>query len=141
MTRRGSEDYHLFVDASDGCASSSVMADDTSLRRILITSALPFEGKSTVVFNLGLALGEMGKRVIIADATSTANPASAHKNSAEGFDRSAGRHEQAYETITAITDNVQLASRVGALTAPARPAWYRTDSPRSLLTCLTSRLR
>ena len=45
-----------------------MIGDDRPLRKILVASCLPFEGKSTVVFNLGLAFGEVGKRVIVADA-------------------------------------------------------------------------
>src|SRR6266404_2494631 len=63
------EDYHLFVDAFRRLrVELQMIGDDNPLRRILIASALPFEGKSTVVFNLALAFGEVGKRVIIADA-------------------------------------------------------------------------
>jgi non-specific protein-tyrosine kinase len=37
------------------------------LRSLLVTSALAHEGKSTVVVNLGLALNEAGRRVVLAD--------------------------------------------------------------------------
>lgn len=37
------------------------------LRTLLVTSAFPTEGKSTVVVNLGLAFSEAGRRVILAD--------------------------------------------------------------------------
>jgi capsular exopolysaccharide synthesis family protein len=37
------------------------------LRSIMISSALPGEGKSTVLINLGLELGEIGRRVVLAD--------------------------------------------------------------------------
>ena len=63
------EDYHLFVDAFRRLrVELQMISDEIPLRRILIASALPLEGKSTVTFNLGLAFGEVGKRVIIADA-------------------------------------------------------------------------
>lgn len=38
------------------------------IRRILVTSAVPGEGKSTVVRNLALAFGEFGQRVAVMDA-------------------------------------------------------------------------
>ena len=129
------EDYHLFVDAFRRLrVELQMMADDTSLRRILITSALPFEGKSTVVFNLGLALGEMGKRVIIADADF-------HRPTLHRLTNTSGRKgltdllagtSKLTETITAITDNVQLASRGGALTAPARTGLGTDRLPKIL---------
>jgi capsular exopolysaccharide synthesis family protein len=37
------------------------------LRSLLVTSAFPDEGKSTVVVNLGFALNEAGRRVVLAD--------------------------------------------------------------------------
>jgi capsular exopolysaccharide synthesis family protein len=37
------------------------------LKSIMISSALPSEGKSTVLINLGLELGEIGRRVVLAD--------------------------------------------------------------------------
>lgn len=129
------EDYHLFVDAFRRLrVELQMMADDVSLRRVLITSALPFEGKSTVVFNLGLALGEMGKRVIIADADF-------HRPTLHRITNTPGRKgltdllagtSKLTETITSITDNVQLASRGGALTAPARTGLGTDRLPRIL---------
>jgi non-specific protein-tyrosine kinase len=40
---------------------------DRPLRTILITSAIPGDGKSTTIINLGVVLAQNGKRVIIAD--------------------------------------------------------------------------
>ena len=63
------EEYHLFVDAFRRLrVELQMIGEENPLRRVLVASALPFEGKSTVVFNLGLAFGEVGKRVIVADA-------------------------------------------------------------------------
>jgi capsular exopolysaccharide synthesis family protein len=41
---------------------------DRPLHSLVVTSALPGEGKSTTVCNLGIAFAEAGKRVIIVDA-------------------------------------------------------------------------
>jgi capsular exopolysaccharide synthesis family protein len=41
---------------------------DRPLRSLVVSSALPGEGKSTTVCNLGIAFAEAGKRVIIIDA-------------------------------------------------------------------------
>jgi capsular exopolysaccharide synthesis family protein len=117
------EDYHLFVDAFRRLRVELQMMGDTApLRRILVASALPFEGKSTVVFNLGLAFGEVGKRVLIADADFHRPTLHriANASSRKGFtDLLAGTTKLA-DTITPITENVQLAPRGSALTAPAR---------------------
>jgi polysaccharide biosynthesis transport protein len=129
------EDYHLFVDAFRRLrVELQMMGGETSLRRILITSALPFEGKSTVVFNLGLALGEMGKRVIIADADFHRPTLHRISNTSarKGFtDLLAGTSKLTDAMIT-ITDNVQLASRGGALTAPARTGLGTDRLPKIL---------
>ena len=120
---RHQEDYHLFVDAFRRLRVELQMASEGApLRRILVASALPFEGKSTVVFNLGLAFGEVGKRVIIADADFHRPTLHRIANASprKGFtDLLAGTSRLA-DTITPITENVQLAPRGGALTAPAR---------------------
>ena len=129
------EDYHLFVDAFRRLrVELQMMGDDTSLRRILITSALPFEGKSTVVFNLGLALGEMGKRVIIADADFHRPTLHRITNTSarKGFTDLLAGTSKLTDTMTAITDNVQLASRGGALTAPARTGLGTARLPKIL---------
>ena len=117
------EEYHLFVDAFRRLrVELQMMSEDLTLRRILITSPLPFEGKSTVVFNLGLAFGEIGKRVIIADADFHRPTLHRIANTAprKGFTDLLAGTTKLTETMTPITDNVQLASRGGSLTAPAR---------------------
>jgi succinoglycan biosynthesis transport protein ExoP len=117
------EDYLLFVDAFRRLRFElQMIGDDVPLRRILIASALPFEGKSTVVFNLGLAFGEVGKRVIIADADFHRPTLHRIANAAprKGFTDLLAGTTTLIDTITTITENVQLAPRGGALTAPAR---------------------
>ena len=117
------EDYHLFVDAFRRLrVELQMIGDDNPLRRILIASALPFEGKSTVVFNLALAFGEVGKRVIIADADFHRPTLHRIANATprKGFTDLLAGTSKLVDTITPITENVQLAPRGGALTAPAR---------------------
>ena len=117
------EEYHLFVDSFRRLrVELQMIADGIPLRRILIASALPFEGKSTVVFNLGLAFGEGGKRVIIADADFHRPTLHRIANATprKGFTDLLAGSTKLTDTITPITENVQLAPRGGALTAPAR---------------------
>jgi capsular exopolysaccharide synthesis family protein len=117
------EHYHLFVDAFRRLrVELQMLGDDRPLRRILIASALPFEGKSTVVFNLGLAFGEVGQRVIIADGDF--HRPTLHRIAMtaprKGFTDLLAGTTQLTDTITPITDNVQLAPRGSGLMAPAR---------------------
>jgi polysaccharide biosynthesis transport protein len=117
------EDYHLFVDAFRRLrVELQMIGEDNPLRRILVASALPFEGKSTVVFNLALAFGEVGKRVIIADADFHRPTLHRIANATprKGFTDLLAGTSKLVDTITPITENVQLAPRGGALTAPAR---------------------
>jgi len=117
------EDYHLFVDSFRRLrVELQMMGDAMPLRKILVASCLPFEGKSTVVFNLGLAFGEVGKRVIIADADFHRPTLHRIANAAarKGFTDLLAGTSTLSDTITPITENVQLAPRGGALTAPAR---------------------
>jgi succinoglycan biosynthesis transport protein ExoP len=119
----GREDYHLFVDAFRRLrVELQMLGGETPLRRILVASSLPFEGKSTIVFNLGLAFGEVGKRVLIADADFHRPTLHRIANATprKGFtDLLAGATTLA-DTITSITENVHLTPRGSALTAPAK---------------------
>lgn len=129
------QEYHLFVDAFRRLrVELQMLSDDTPLRRILVASALPFEGKSTVVFNLGLALGEVGKRVIIADADFHRPTLHRIANASprKGFTDLLAGNTNLTETMTSITENVQLAPRGSALTAPARTG-LGTDRLRKVL--------
>jgi receptor protein-tyrosine kinase len=117
------EDYHLFVDAFRRLrVELQMIGDSAPLRRILVASALPFEGKSTVVFNLGLAFGEVGKRVLIADADFHRPTLHRIANASprKGFTDLLAGTTRLGETITPITENVQLAPRGSALSGPAR---------------------
>ena len=117
------EEYHLFVDSFRRLrVELQMIGDDRPLRKILVASCLPFEGKSTVVFNLGLAFGEVGKRVIVADADFHRPTLHRIANSTvrKGFTELLAGTSQLTDTMTPITDNVQLAPRGGALTPMAR---------------------
>lgn len=117
------EEYHLFVDSFRRLrVELQMIGDDVPLRKILVASCLPFEGKSTVVFNLGLAFGEVGKRVIIADADFHRPTLHRIANTAvrKGFTDLLAGTSQLGDTMTPITDNVQLAPRGTALTPLAR---------------------
>lgn len=117
------EDYHLFVDAFRRLRVEVQMLDaESPLRRILVASALPFEGKSTVVFNLGLAFGEVGKRVVIADADFHRPTLHRIANASprKGFTDLLAGTSKLTDTMMPITENVQLAPRGSALSAPAR---------------------
>lgn len=117
------EEYHLFVDAFRRLrVELQMIAEENPLRRVLVASALPFEGKSTVVFNLGLAFGEVGKRVIVADADFHRPTLHriANTDQRKGFTDLLAGNTKLADTITPITDNVQLAPRGSALSASAR---------------------
>jgi capsular exopolysaccharide synthesis family protein len=117
------EEYHLFVDSFRRLrVELQMIGDDVPLRKILVASCLPFEGKSTVVFNLGLAFGEVGKRVIIADADFHRPTLHRIANTSvrKGFTDLLAGTSQLGDTMTPITDNVQLAPRGTALTPLAR---------------------
>lgn len=49
-------------------ANLKFSCSDRPLKKIVVTSSIPREGKSTVSANLGLALSELGNRVLIIDA-------------------------------------------------------------------------
>ncbi|HEY9846068.1 MAG TPA: polysaccharide biosynthesis tyrosine autokinase, partial [Candidatus Caenarcaniphilales bacterium] len=44
------------------------LCTDSNIKTILFTSAIPAEGKSTITYNLGAVLAELGLRVIVIDA-------------------------------------------------------------------------
>ena len=117
------EDYVLFLDAIRRLrVEIQLLAEEMPLHRILVASALPGEGKSTVVYNLGLALAEVGKRVIIADADfhRPTLHRTAKTNNERGFtDLLAGTGDLSH-SLTEISDGVRLAPRGSGLTLPAR---------------------
>ena len=117
------QDYVLFLDAIRRLrVEIQLLAEESPLHRILVSSALPGEGKSTVVYNLGLALAEVGKRVIIADADfhrPTLHRTAKTSNERGLTDLLAGTGDLSH-SLTEISDNVRLAPRGSGLTVPAR---------------------
>ena len=90
------QDYVLFVDAFRRLrVELQMLGEDMPLRRILVASALPGEGKSTITYNLALAFGEIVPGVIVHMPDLT-------------------------ESTTAISEQVRLAPRGSALSIPAR---------------------
>src|SRR5678816_2849752 len=89
-----------------------MIAEENPLRRVLVASALPFEGKSTVVFNLGLAFGEVGKRVIVADADFHRPTLRriANTDQRKGFTDLLAGNTKLADTITPIPDNLYMAA-------------------------------
>jgi len=117
------QDYILFVDAFRRLrVELQMLGEDMPLRRILVASALPGEGKSTVTYNLALAFGEIGKHVIIADADfhrPTLHRTAKTRNE-KGFTDLLAGTSGLHESTTAISEQVRLAPRGTALSIPAR---------------------
>jgi polysaccharide biosynthesis transport protein len=44
------------------------LGSDQSVKAIMFTSAIPSEGKSTLIYNLGMVLAELGHKVLVVDA-------------------------------------------------------------------------
>ena len=117
------EDYFLFTEAFRRLrVEIQLLGREVPLRRLLVASALPGEGKSTVVVNLGLAFGEVGKHVIIADADF--HRPTLHRTlktpNTKGFsDLLAGTGEIG-EALTPVADGVWLSPRGSSSTALSR---------------------
>lgn len=117
------QDYILFVDAFRRLRIElQMLGEEMPLRRILVASSLPGEGKSTVTYNLALALGEIGKRVIIADADfhRPSLHRTAKTRNEKGFTDLLAGTSVLTESTTAISEQVRLAPRGTALSIPAR---------------------
>jgi capsular exopolysaccharide synthesis family protein len=117
------QDYVLFVDAFRRLrVELQMLGEDMPLRRILVASALPGEGKSTVTYNLALAFGEIGKHVIIADADfhRPSLHRTAKTKNEKGFTDLLAGTSGLTESTTAISEQVRLAPRGTALSIPAR---------------------
>jgi receptor protein-tyrosine kinase len=117
------QDYVLFVDAFRRLrVELQMLGEDMPLRRILVASALPGEGKSTVTYNLALAFGEIGKHVIIADADfhRPSLHRTAKSRNEKGFTDLLAGTSGLTESTTTISEQVRLAPRGSALSIPAR---------------------
>src|SRR6266545_1117599 len=117
------QDYVLFVDAFRRLrVELQMLAEEMPLRRILVASSLPGEGKSTITYNLALAFGEIGQRVIIADADfhrPTLHRTTKARNEKGLTDLLAGTSALP-EAMTTVSEQVRLAPRGPALSIPAR---------------------
>jgi tyrosine-protein kinase Etk/Wzc len=83
------------------------------LRSVLVTSAFPDEGKSTVVMNLGFALNEARRRVVLADTDflrPTLHRAMKIKTS-EGLVETLEAHERREASLAPVSDGLWLAPR------------------------------
>jgi polysaccharide biosynthesis transport protein len=111
-----------------------------SLRRLLVTSALADEGKSTVVANLGYALNESGHRVILAD-TDFLRP-TLHRamkiKSAKGLVETLESEATVEPTLVPVTQGLWLAQRGEAL-APRSRGMLAGARLRELITQMTSK--
>ena len=117
------QDYVLFVDAFRRLrVELQMLGEEMPLRRILVASSLPGEGKSTITYNLALAFGEIGKRVIIADADfhRPSLHRTAKTRNEKGFTDLLAGTSALPESTTPISDQVRLAPRGTALSIPAR---------------------
>jgi capsular exopolysaccharide synthesis family protein len=83
------------------------------LRSLLVTSAFAHEGKSTVVINLGMALNEAGRRVVVAD-TDFLRP-SLHRamkvKSAKGLVDTLQAEQPLDQALALISEGLWLAQR------------------------------
>ena len=117
------EDHILFLDAMRRLrVEIQLLGEEMPLHRIVVASALPGEGKSTVVYNLGLALGEVGKRVIIADADfhRPTLHRTAKASNERGFSDLLAGNGDLNLSLTTISDGVRLAPRGSGLSVRAR---------------------
>jgi len=117
------EDYFLFLEAFRRLrVEIQLLGREMPMRRVMIASALPGEGKSTVVVNLGLTFGEVGKHVIIADADfhrPTLHRTLKTPNSKGFSDLLAGTGELR-ESMSPVAEGVWLSPRGASSTALSR---------------------
>lgn len=117
------EDYFLFLEAFRKLrVEIQLLGREMPMRRVMIASALPGEGKSTVVVNLGLTFGEVGKQVIIADADfhrPTLHRTLKTPNNKGFSDLLAGTGELR-ESMSLVAEGVWLSPRGGSSTALSR---------------------
>ena len=117
------QDYVLFIDAFRRLrVELQMLSEEMPLRRILVASSLPGEGKSTVTYNLALAFGEIGQRVIIADADfhRPTLHRTAKARSEKGLTDLLAGTSGLPEAMTTVSEQVRLAPRGTALSIPAR---------------------
>jgi succinoglycan biosynthesis transport protein ExoP len=129
------EEYFLFVEAFRRLrVEIQLLGRDTPMRRIMIASALPGEGKSTVVVNLGLVFGEVGKHVIIADADF--HRPTLHRTlktpNAKGFSDLLAGTGDLREAMSPVAEGVWLTPRGASSTALTRTGLGSSRLPEVL---------
>ncbi|MCC0176480.1 polysaccharide biosynthesis tyrosine autokinase [Waterburya agarophytonicola K14] len=69
-TRQSYSYYSSFTEGLRSLAMNLryLMADDGQIKSLAITSSTSAEGKSTISYNLGIVLAELGQRVLVVDA-------------------------------------------------------------------------
>jgi capsular exopolysaccharide synthesis family protein len=117
------EDYFLFCEAFRRLrVELQLLEREGPCRRLLITSALPAEGKSTVVVNLALSLGEVGKHVIVADADF--HRPTLHRTlkapNVRGFSDLLAGVGELHEAMTPVAEGVWVSPRGSSSTALSR---------------------
>lgn len=129
------EEYFLFVEAFRRLrVEIQLLGRETPMRRIMIASALPGEGKSTVVVNLGLVFGEVGKHVIIADADF--HRPTLHRTlktpNAKGFSDLLAGTGDLREAMSPVAEGVWLTPRGASSTALTRTGLGSSRLPEVL---------
>jgi tyrosine-protein kinase Etk/Wzc len=96
---------------------------DSPLRRLLVTSPFPSEGKSTLVMNLGMAFGEAGYRVVLADTDfqrPTLHRIAKISPSAAGLSDALQADGGVADNLVPVADRIWLAPRGGSCQPQAR---------------------
>jgi capsular exopolysaccharide synthesis family protein len=117
------EDYFLFTEAFRRLrVEIQLLGREMPMRRVLVASALPGEGKSTVVVNLALVFGEVGKHVIVADADF--HRPTLHRTlktpNTKGFSDLLAGQSELREALAPVADGVWLSPRGASSTAVSR---------------------
>jgi capsular exopolysaccharide synthesis family protein len=140
-TGKGPSEQLMFTEAFRGLRVSIELGTrGEPLKRLLVTSAFAGEGKSTVVANLGLALSESGRRVVLAD-TDFLRPTlhSAMKvKSSKGLVETLESDEPLEPTLAPVTQGLWLAQR-GETFHPRSRGILAGSRLRDLITELTNR--
>lgn len=134
------EDVFMFTEAFRRLrVELQLLGRETELRRILVASALPGEGKSTIVVNLGHAFGEVGKHVILADADF--HRPTLHRtlktSGTKGFSDMLAGTTDLQESLSQVSDGVWLMPRGGSPSALTRTG-LGSDRLTEVMTQLSS---
>lgn len=122
-TGPGPSDQLMFTEAFRGLrVAIELSTRGEPLRSLLVTSAFPDEGKSTVVLNLGFALNESGRRVVLAD-TDFLRP-TLHRimkvKSSKGLVETLQAEQPLEQAMVPVTEGLWLAQRGESLQLRSR---------------------